>query len=1199
MKLVPALLAGVSALAVGQAAAQVRSENPQAYCGDETQRPCGPLPDDSAVEARGVAPNLERGAAADGEAFRLSVDGAPAGGAADQQRMGDLALQHADIQVQATVLDAEPVLSVAPARPTVAWGQPAEFHLLANYAAFIDRAELRIFDADQNVEDAPLTAIPVRFGERVLWTPEPVERRYRVVLRVYDDQGRFDETAPQTLAVKASFSGGGVMDERTGPSLENQRVTGNIPVQGAAVTISGQVADPASAVDAFGVTVPVDREGRFVVQQIAPSGLQEVAVNVTPPGQAPIQLRRALNLPATDRFFVGIADITAGHRSFDPARNEVLGETADPRKDFVDGRLAFYFKGQVTEDWRITASADTGEQPLEDLFDNFDEKDPRSLLRRLDPDQHYPVYGDDSTIIEDAPTYGRFYVRAERDNALAEWGNFQTHLASSELIRYQRSLYGANLGWRSEGTTEAGERRTEFTGFAADPGTIASREEFASTGGSVYYFRNRDITLGSERVFVEVRDKDSGLVLERQELLPARDYDVNYLQGRVLLRDPPPITADSSLFVRQSSLAGHPVWVVVTYEYSPGLLRPDAFTAGGRLQHWLTDYLRVGATAYHQGEDQSSQDLFGADVLLQYAPGTYLRAEIAQADGPGDGAFFSSTGGYDFTHLQTVADHADAASVEFGADLGEVGVAEEGTVSGYWRTREEGFSGPGELTFGESLDQYGAAIDAPLANGLSVQGKADFTEGQLTERHAVEFGLRQDFASGWYATAGVRSDKQQGQASPYSPVHLPPASEGVRTDVAASVGYQHIPQPAPSGEQGRAWNAYVFGQTTVDHDPGRLENDRVGAGLGYQLTDRLTVEGELSEGDLGFGADARADYVMSDAGSLYLAYALAGENPDAFTTGRLGRLTAGARRRVDSAISVFTEQRYEHGAGSTGWTRAYGVDYSPMELVTIGGRYESGSLADALGYDIDRELIGASVDYGGEALRWSSAVEYREDVSSQLGSRETFATRNLGTWQATDGLRLLAKANLSLSESDQGSELDADYYEIGLGAAYRPVTHDRLNLLAKYTYLSDLPSPAQVDALGYNLDYAQRSHIAAVDATYQLTPRLAVGGKVAYRLGELRPSRDESAPWFDSEAYFWAMRADYQVIRRWDVLVELRQLTVTEASDSRLGALVGVYRHLGDQLKIGAGFNFTDFSDDLGDLSYNERGWFVNVIGKF
>ena len=48
-----------------------------AYCGDDTDRRCGPLVDDSIVERRGVAPNLERGDAGHAEAFRLSVDGVP------------------------------------------------------------------------------------------------------------------------------------------------------------------------------------------------------------------------------------------------------------------------------------------------------------------------------------------------------------------------------------------------------------------------------------------------------------------------------------------------------------------------------------------------------------------------------------------------------------------------------------------------------------------------------------------------------------------------------------------------------------------------------------------------------------------------------------------------------------------------------------------------------------------------------------------------------------------------------------------------------------------------------------------------------------------------------------------------------------------------------------------------------------------
>ena len=78
--------------------------------------------------------------------------------------------------------------------------------------------------------------------------------------------------------------------------------------------------------------------------------------------------------------------------------------------------------------------------------------------------------------------------------------------------------------------------------FAAEPGTLQSREEFRGTGGSLYYLQHLDLTSGSERLWVEVRDRDSGMVLERKQLVPVQDYDINYLQGRVSLRTPLPST---------------------------------------------------------------------------------------------------------------------------------------------------------------------------------------------------------------------------------------------------------------------------------------------------------------------------------------------------------------------------------------------------------------------------------------------------------------------------------------------------------------------------------------------------------------------------------------------------------------------------------------------------------------------------------
>jgi len=43
--------------------------------------------------------------------------------------------------------------------------------------------------------------------------------------------------------------------------------------------------------------------------------------------------------------------------------------------------------------------------------------------------------------------------------------------------------------------------------------------------------------------------------------------------------------------------------------------------------------------------------------------------------------------------------------------------------------------------------------------------------------------------------------------------------------------------------------------------------------------------------------------------------------------------------------------------------------------------------------------------------------------------------------------------------------------------------------------------------------------------------------------------------------------------------------------------LVTIYRYLGEHFKVGVGYNFTDFSDDLTDLDYDHQGVFFNLIG--
>ena len=101
-----------------------------------------------------------------------------------------------------------------------------------------------------------------------------------------------------------------------------------------------------------------------------------------------------------------------------------------------------------------------------------------------------------------------------------------------------------------------------------------------------------------------------------------------------------------------------------------------------------------------------------------------------------------------------------------------------------------------------------------------------------------------------------------------------------------------------------------------------------------------------------------------------------------------------------------------------------------------------------------------------------------------------------------------------------------------------------------------------------------------------------------YRWGSLKPTRVEG-PWFDSVADLMVVRAEWHFVRNWSGLVELRQLRAREADDRKRGMLAGIYRQVGKHVKVGVGYNFTDFSDNLTDLSYDSRGVFVNVLSTF
>lgn len=1134
----------------------------------------------------------------------------------------DKALEAVDIQVKFDGLDVTRRLNVSTSdvRRTFAPGETVSFNGSWNYPDWIDRAEIRIYRALDKVNPQAITQ-PVEIVEMptrgvgagvVEWQSFGDVESLRLkggdlsyVLRVYDEKGRFDETLPLSLRIgqeahtlqdelverkfdvaqdQAIAPGEG--DDRTGVS--------NIPLYGGSVTVYGRHIPPGYTVEVLGETIPVDAGQRFVTSRILPPGDHSVDVSVNGiTKDAGLEFERDINIPDSEWFYVGLADITLGKRIGSDA--EML-ERVHPNEfsdTFRKGRLAFYVKGKIKGSTLLTAAFDTTEEELDDIFDNLDRKDPRRLLRNLDPDDFYPVFGDDSTTIDDAPTSGRFYVRLERGKNHVLWGNFKTRIDGTELARYERGLYGAKVHVESDYVTSHGQPIAEVDAFAAEPGTLPQRDELRGTGGSAYFLRRQDINQGSEQITVEVRDRITGEVIERTLLRADEDYQIDYVQGVVLLRRPLQSSGRSTGAVRQGVTGEQEVFLVAVYEYTPTLTDLDGYTYGARGQAWLTDNVRLGATGYIEDTGFADQRLFGADIHIRLSEKSYFEFEWAQSEGNTFGIVTSTDGGFIFNPVTgngPVNGSAEAYRAKLALDLAEItDGAFQGTVGGYYENRDAGFNAPGRYTtVGERLT--GVFADVELDEDTTLLAKYDeVNRDDGSDRRELSAEVERKLDDEYTASVGVTH-------SDFATRIGSNTGFGERTDVGARLTRHY-------DEKNKIW---VFGQATVSRDDTRERNDRVGVGFETQITDKLSAEAEVSYGTQGVGGLAGLVYAPNADDRYYVGYRLdpdttAGDLNGYDPFGRdLGSIVYGASRKLNDQWSAYFEENYDFSGTQQSLTHTYGVTYTPDAVWTLGAGFEAGEIYDDINGDFDRVAVSGSVSLREEVRNASLRFEARfeEGDNATIRDRNTYLLSGQYAYLHNQDWRFIASIDAVLSESDQATILDGDYIEGSIGWAYRPVENDRLNALFRYTYLEDLPGSQQVNAENQILGPRQRSHVLEADFVYDLDERWTLGGKYGFRIGEVESLRG-SGLFQDSSAHLAIARLDYHVIEKWDLLIEARALWLPELDQTNTGILAGAYYHINDKLKFGVGYNFGQFSDDITDLTYDDEGVFINIIGKF
>jgi len=1128
------------------------------------------------------------GQTADHGGFQLSTEESGHQGPTDRH----------NIQVRVDSLLVQPVLSVGlmDSERTTARGSKASFIGYSNYPALIEKSEIRLFADGRAPDSKPLAIIAMNANGQANWTPsaEAPENMY-YVYRVYDKNGHFDETKPRELTildkplkhdeprpVREEF---GSIDEA---NIRNIRTTNT-----ATILVSG-VSDPdADRVRISGQLIPVDDDGKFAAQQIVRKDSDRVEIQIADQSGVVLDRSYSINIPKSDWFFVGQGDLTFISSSGSGPAVEVSGDVlADG--DFLTSRAAYYLSGKFGNDWKLTSSLDTGEVLLEDLFNNIDRKDPRQLLRRLDSNEFYPTYGDNSTLIEDAPTQTGFYARLEHRDSSLIVGNFIANFNQAELAQLDRGLFGGLIDYKSSGVTSFGERKLQLTAFASDPGTLPARDEFRGTGGSLYFLNRQDITIGSERLRIETRDRETGLVLSSVELNPQEDYNIDYFQGRITLSRPLASVASDGAIVRQGSSAGNVPVLVVRYEFSPVIGDLDGYTVGTRGAGWIGDHVRLGVTSQKETTETADQTILGADILVRYAAGTYIKAEVARTEGPGFGQANSVDGGLNFTDVATPAitgQSSDAYRAEIGLDFAEIAGKDGslGKIGGYFERFDAGFSSNAQLSFSDT-ERWGVNIALPLGKSTHISAKYDELSTDANGSTAAASGeITQKFGGGLSASLGIRHDERSPGLAFNS------AENGQRTDAALQVELKPV---------GANWSAYGFGQLTLENDIGRVDNNRGGVGVDAEISDKLTFSGEVSGGDGGLGADVQLSRRIGEGSEAYIGYALLADRNDTgleaqnlFNRSNSGTLTVGARKRFSSSLSVYGENRIGHGGTAPSLVRSFGLNFDPSEHWSFSGSFENGRIDDVSTGVFERTAATLGAGFSKPGLKLSSQVEARFENGNGL-DQEVYLFRNNVNAELNRDWRFLGRLNFAIADDDGANIRAADFVEGVAGFAYRPVDNDRLNILARYNYFRDLGPVGQITEGGQTNSPRQVSQIVSIDVNYDLADWLTIGGKYGYRQGQVSLGRN-SETFVSSNTHLGVLRGDVHFVKNWDALVEGRVLTNDLAGDTRYGFLTAIYRHIGKNAKVGVGYSFSDFSDDLTDQSFSSDGLFVNLLGKF
>jgi hypothetical protein len=364
-------------------------------------------------------------------------------------------------------------------------------------------------------------------------------------------------------------------------------------------------------------------------------------------------------------------------------------------------------------------------------------------------------------------------------------------------------------------------------------------------------------------------------------------------------------------------------------------------------------------------------------------------------------------------------------------------------------------------------------------------------------------------------------------------------------------------------------------------------NDQTSLGLSYDIHPALSLKAIGTSGSQGDSLQGDAVLSLGDR-RVYVSERISEDQ-----AGRVTSTVVGADAPIDATSRIYSEYQWEHSEKNKRNISVLGAEKSwDLEKgyhLLIAGEHSRINSDDNDSYRYTLATVLSYTDPSG--IKAVTRNELRKESGGV--DRTQYLTSNTLEIGLNPDYTLLGKYRYSRTRDNDLDKTEAEFEERSIGLAYRPVAHDRLNALAKYTYLSDR-RPLSLGGIESSMALL---NVTSLEWSLDVNKYIEWVEKGAYKV---KTEETGDRPEIKTHTYLLINRLNFNFSKLIALGAEYRVLAQQEADDRRRGWLAELMSARYDHVRLGVGYNFTDFTDnEFSDNDYSVEGWFLRVQGKY